>query len=240
MSEIINISVAVPANKLGALYAAVAGLFGSAAVAPLAASQSGNSASAATAEAGPVTPSTTSAPDAGISATASTSTTAPPSASPSDGAQGVEVDAAGVPWNPDMHASTKGKTKDGLWRMKVGVPRPEDHKLPAESAASAPAAASSPSPAPQTVTSAPPAEDDEFAAFRAAAAAPVARQWADADLSKLCNQAAMAKGDPEPVKAIVAKYVPADEIAHSRNIPAESREAFAQEIEQTFGIQYAG
>lgn len=43
-----------------------------------------------------------------------------PAASSNDG----EVDAGGWPWSADLHASTKAKTKDGFWRMKVGVPRP--------------------------------------------------------------------------------------------------------------------
>lgn len=41
-----------------------------------------------------------------------------------------EVDAAGIAWNPDLHAATKSKTKAGLWRMKVGVARPEGHSAP--------------------------------------------------------------------------------------------------------------
>lgn len=89
------------------------------------------------------------------------------------------------------------------------------------------------------------AEDDEFAAFRAAAAAtapaatPAGRSWTDADLSSLCNQAALASGAPENVKTIIAKYV-GDQVAHSRNIPADKREEFAQEMEAAFGITYAG
>lgn len=54
---------------------------------------------------------------------AGTGETAPTNASPSDG--NVEIDAHGHPWSADMHAATKGKTKDGLWRMKVGVKRPD-------------------------------------------------------------------------------------------------------------------
>jgi len=88
------------------------------------------------------------------------------------------------------------------------------------------------------------AEDDEFAAFRnaAAAAAPAeagARSWTDADLSALCNQAAVASGAPEKVKVIITKFV-GDEVAHSRNIPADKREEFALEVEAAFGITYAG
>lgn len=37
----------------------------------------------------------------------------------------VELDTAGWPWTAELHASSKSKTKDGLWRMKVGVARPE-------------------------------------------------------------------------------------------------------------------
>ena len=35
-----------------------------------------------------------------------------------------ELDAAGWPWTPELHAASKGKTGQGLWRMKVGVTRP--------------------------------------------------------------------------------------------------------------------
>lgn len=36
-----------------------------------------------------------------------------------------EVDAHGWPWSAELHASSKSKTKNGLWRMKVGVSRPD-------------------------------------------------------------------------------------------------------------------
>jgi hypothetical protein len=35
------------------------------------------------------------------------------------------LDAAGWPFDSALHAATQTKTKDGLWRMKVGVSRPE-------------------------------------------------------------------------------------------------------------------
>jgi hypothetical protein len=35
------------------------------------------------------------------------------------------VDAHGHPHNPEIHAATASQTKDGLWRMKVGVKRPD-------------------------------------------------------------------------------------------------------------------
>jgi len=41
-----------------------------------------------------------------------------------------EVDAAGVAWDPSLHAATKTKTQAGLWRMKVGVKRPEGQDAP--------------------------------------------------------------------------------------------------------------
>jgi hypothetical protein len=194
-------------------------------------------------------------------APAGTGPSATTGASPSDG----EIDAHGHPWSADLHASTKGKTKDGLWRMKVGVTRPDP--LPGFPAATGTGTSSggteaqpTPSATSQTATAAgtdqpatspaPAAEeDDEFAAFRNAAAAseatdtaaaPTARQFSDADLGALCNQAAVKLGDPGPVKEIIARYVPAGEVAHSRNIPAEQREAFAQEVEAKAGIQFAG
>jgi len=36
----------------------------------------------------------------------------------------ADLDAAGWPFDPSLHAATRTKTKDGLWRMKVGVSRP--------------------------------------------------------------------------------------------------------------------
>ena len=43
---------------------------------------------------------------------------APPTANP---AGGVELDKAGLPWDGRIHASTKTKTKPGLWTAKRGV-----------------------------------------------------------------------------------------------------------------------
>jgi hypothetical protein len=43
---------------------------------------------------------------------------APPTANP---AGGVELDKAGLPWDGRIHASTKTKTKPGLWAAKRGV-----------------------------------------------------------------------------------------------------------------------
>lgn len=178
-----------------------------------------------------------------------------------DSAGEVEIDAHGWPWSPDMHASTKGVTKEGLWRMKVGVSRPEPKpgfpKTDGANAGAAAAASPTPSPSPSAsdagaaaASAAAPSsdfeEDDEFAAFRQAdeasgtAAAPVARTWTDADLSKLCNQAAAKLGNPQPVKDVIAKFVPEGEVPHSRNIPEAKREEFAQDIEKTADIQFAG
>lgn len=172
-----------------------------------------------------------------------------------------EVDAGGWSWSADLHASTKGKTKDGYWRMKVGVTRPADKPgfLPSNAAAAAPA---SPKPSPSAsagdagAASTPAAEassddDDEFAAFReaaaktdaeagAAAAAVPARKWTDADLGALCNQAAVKLGDPSPIKEIIAQFVAEGEVAHSRNIAEDKRADFAAAVEAKAGITFAG
>lgn len=185
----------------------------------------------------------------GIGATATTL------ASPSDGG---EVDAHGHPWNAELHAATKGKTKDGLWRMKVGVVRPDpvagftaapttsttEAGTESAQATSAPTEAAAP-----TATSTD--EDDEFAAFRdaaanaaatddAAKASVPARKWTDADLGALCNQAAVKLGDPTPVKELIAKFIPEGEVAHSRNIPEENRADFAKAVEAKAEIEFAG
>lgn len=54
---------------------------------------------------------------------------APPPAAPS-APDGVEVDSAGTPFDPSLHAATKTQTSKGLWRMKVGVARPGDSPPP--------------------------------------------------------------------------------------------------------------
>lgn len=148
-------------------------------------------------------------------------------------------DAAGTLFDPARH--TGSIVKSGLWRMKAGLARG-----PGEGEDAIPKAGGEPVPAAIPAAAPVAAEDDEFAAFRAAAsaqaapvpAAPAVRTWTDADLSALCNQAAMATGNPEPIKGIIARYVPAGEAQHSRAIPATHREPFAQEIERTFNIQY--
>lgn len=239
--DFIHVSIAIPADKLGGLYAAVAALLGSTAVTL---GNFGSGAGTGMAQPGQLPdPGETSSTDrprrrplAGPGPSATTTV------SPSDGS---EVDAAGVPWDANRHAATRSKTKAGLWRMKVGVNRPESE---GETSANYrnPEGAPAGSPPPPPPASAPAAaEDDEFAAFRNAATGNPpppppsgARTWTDADLSKLCNQAAHASGSPDKVKEIMTKYV-GSEVAHSRNIPADQRENFAQEIELAFGIQYA-
>jgi hypothetical protein len=190
-------------------------------------------------------------------ASVGTGATATTDASPSDG----EVDAHGHPWSADLHASTKGKTKDGLWRMKVGVTRPDPKPgFPVDNGAATGTSSETPTPSATSQTATEPAsapaatstdEDDEFAAFRnaaaasetvdtAAAAAVPARQFSDADLGALCNQAAVKLGDPGPVKEIIARFIPAGEVAHSRNIPTDKREEFAKAVEEKAGITFAG
>jgi hypothetical protein len=175
-------------------------------------------------------------------------------ASPSDP---NDVDTGGWPWDPEMHASTKGKTKDGYWRMKVGVSRPADKPgFPLTDAGSTSiestgVAESLPSTDAAAPAAGPVEEDDEFAAFRkaaeasdmnetVAAAAVPARKWTDADLSALCNQAAVKLGDPTPVKTIIAQFVPEGEVQHSRMVPDDKRAAFAAAIEEKAGIEFAG
>lgn len=189
------------------------------------------------------------APTPTATASAAETATAPQSSTVSS--TDAELDAAGVAWDPERHASTKSKTSAGLWRMKVGVSRPESEGVPAAGNSGTGTSAATPSStvndtavstasAPQSASA---DEDDEFAAFRTAAAtssAPAVRNWSDGDLSKLCNQAAMKAGGPEGVKAIIAKFVPEGQLAHSRSIPADQRENFAKEVETTFGITYEG
>jgi hypothetical protein len=195
----------------------------------------------------------------GLAGTGETATTG---VSPSDASH--EIDAHGHPWSADLHASTKGKTKDGLWRMKVGVTRPDPLPgFPVDAPVAAAGTGTSseteaPSATSQTATAAASGQpttsgedDDEFAAFRAAAAASdavdqtaaanvPARTYTDADLGALCNQAAVKLGDPSPIKEIIARYTPEGQVAHSRNIPEDKRADFVKEVEDKAGIQFAG
>jgi hypothetical protein len=49
----------------------------------------------------------------------------PAKATEEPAADAPDVDASGAPFDPELHAATRSLTKDGLWRMKVGVKRPE-------------------------------------------------------------------------------------------------------------------
>lgn len=167
-----------------------------------------------------------------------------------------ETDAAGTPFDPERHTGTK--LASGLWRMKKDVVRPASEELPtgtktetasttATSQTAEEPAGSDPEPAPAATLD----EDDEFAAFAAAAAESdakaaetvanvPARSWTDADLSQLCNDAAVKLNDPAPIKALIAEYMPEGVVPHSRHIPADKREAFARALEEKAGIEYAG
>ena len=164
-------------------------------------------------------------------------------------ASNPELDSAGVPFDPELHTGTK--KKDGTWRAKKGkadeaaalveeVAEAEDEGNETNSF-NGESTASEISPSSDTD-----GDEDEFAAFKEAAAAveaPVSvpdRTWTDADLGQLCNDAAVKLGNPAPIKALIAKYVPEGEVPHSRNVPNDQREAFAQDIETTAGIEYAG
>lgn len=214
------ISVQVPESKLGAVYALLAGT-------AVAAVARGSTASEAAAPVPVVeTPGTGEPVEAN-------------GAAPTG-----EVDVAGTPFDPARHTGTK--VKSGLWRLKAGVARLPGEELPAEAAGTpnGAVAGASQSSGAAPAGGAPVAveEDDEFAAF-AGAAAPakaVARTWTDTDLSKLANQAATKLGSPDKVKATIAKHVPEGLTPHSRNIPADKREAFAVDLEGVAGIEYAG
>lgn len=169
--------------------------------------------------------------------------TATNTASPSEA---VEVDAAGTPFDPARHTGTK--VKSGLWRMKAGLSRGPGEGEDAIPGNGTGTNESGPEPDAGNSATAPAAdeEDDEFAAFTKAnseaegAAAVPERTWTDADLSSLCAQAATKLGNADPVRAIIANYVPEGETPHSRNVPASDRAAFAAEVEKAAGITYAG
>lgn len=162
-----------------------------------------------------------------------------------------ELDAHGHPWSADLHASTKAQTKDGLWRMKPGAARPAPAPgYPTTGETTVPPTASEPeqplTPVEQIAADAgvDATDEDEFAAFKSEASteAPAVpeREWTDADLSKLCNQAATKMGSPEKIKELIGIYASLGTVPHSRNIPVEDRERFAGEVEALAGITYEG
>jgi hypothetical protein len=60
----------------------------------------------------------------GVGGAGSTPATGQGGAAELTASKGEELDADGHPFDPALHAATKSKTKNGLWRMKVGVARP--------------------------------------------------------------------------------------------------------------------
>lgn len=170
-------------------------------------------------------------------------------------AETLELDAHGHPWSADLHASTKGKTQDGLWRMGRGKERPEP--MPGY-----PKGAENPAPVedviqpsekvpvgPETIviTEGPADIDDEFAQFAtkteepAASTEAPAREWSDADVSNAANWAVNSLGGkPEGIVALRDKYIPAGMVPKTMNIPVEDREAFVQDLEKLVGAAYPG
>lgn len=221
------VMVPVHVSKLGAVFAMLAG------TSPVAVA-TGNVAAAE---------SHRSEPSPSASTVGTESTNAAPASSEAPNENAGKTDAAGTVFDPARH--TGSIVKSGLWRMKAGIARGPGEGEDSPTYVNPNGGSVSTSTPAATPTPALVEEDDEFAAFRAAATpaatAPAARSWTDADLSKLCNQAAVAKGSPDSVKALIAKYLPAGTAApHSRMIPAETREAFAVEVEAVHGIKYEG
>jgi hypothetical protein len=176
------------------------------------------------------------------------------------GGDAGEVDAHGHPWSADLHAATKGKTKDGLWRMKVGVSRPAP--LPgfpvagphwhlgewAGSQATGSATTAGASSRVRRLND----EDDEFAAFRAGCrnsdAKDAERRRADPrpQVDRCRSRRALQPGGGE------ARRSGAGQGDHRRIHPRGhrwrtaaispriKREAFAKAVEAKAGIEFAG
>lgn len=242
--ELITISLTLPKDKLAGVYALLGGVSLSVVV------------SNVPKESAPVSQATSAPSVIGATlgrenpASAGIGETVQPTASPSDAA----LDADGHPWSADLHASTKAITGAGLWRMKPGASRPAPMPGFPKEETTGTASTGEASKAGNTAAGAIAEEDDEFAAFTKAAAASEAgdkvaassvkaRKWTDADLSKLCNQAAQKMGSatgPAEIKELIAEFVPTGAVVHSRNIEDELREEFAQALENKAGIEFAG
>lgn len=177
-----------------------------------------------------------------------------------------ELDAHGHPWSADLHASTKGKTQDGLWRMGRGQTRPDPMPgYPKDFVAAVREAVEAadeqedagPVTTPENTPEVPvtaEAEiveeggvDDEFAQFAStdtpeeAATEVPAREWSDADVSNAANWAVNSLGGkPEGVVALRDKYIPAGMVPKTMNIPVDAREAFVTDLEKLVGAGYPG
>lgn len=83
-----------------------------------------------------------------VSPSTSAPATAPPSATPP--APEGDLDSAGRPWDPEVHAASKSKTKDGKWRFKRGLSKEAKaaYKSQGASAPTPPAASAPPPPPP--------------------------------------------------------------------------------------------
>ncbi len=162
--------------------------------------------------------------------------------------ENAELDAHGHPWS-DIYADSKLKTTAGLWRMKKGNERPAPMPgYPKEEASTTeePVTEQQVEEVPVTEEPEAPADDEaEMWADAAGTEAPAVpeREWTDADLSKLCNQAAKAleaSGGVPKLKELVAVYSASGTVPHSRNIPVEDRERFAGEVEALANVKYEG
>lgn len=163
---------------------------------------------------------------------------------------GPELDSAGVPFDEAIHTGTK--KKDGTWRMKKGAvaaetPAQETSEFADNAGEETASDADVSLPEDEAEASSEPEEDDEFAAFRQAEAAleetpaqVIERQWTDADMSALLAQAATKLGNADGLKKIIGKFVPIGAVVHSRHIPTDKREEFAQQVEEFAGIEFAG
>jgi hypothetical protein len=247
------IMMPIPSN----MFTSVCALLGGAALSALSTGNTGSVSTVASGADAPAAVRSTAPEPQGTASVADGTNNADSSQPVADG----EVDRDGHPWSPDLHASTKTQTKEGLWRMKIGVSRPAPLPgFPKDGASTGTtgtqnSGTGSQAGAPATGGNAGPAtsgeDEDEFAAFRAAAdkagatdaaaAAGVStvRKWTDGDLGALCNQAAVKLGAPDAVKAVIAQFVPEGQVPHSRNVPEANREAFAQAVEKVAGITFA-
>ncbi len=255
LDEIVHVEVSVPVSKMGAFYIAVGELFGGTSPVGLLSGDKREIRGAIVPRAETLDRSMFKGDENSARDAVEAVAAAAPSTQDVETPDRPDVDADGHPFDPALHTGTL--TKAGLWRMKAGVARPEpmpgfsDNLLATSTTNTGTESQAAGIAQSEPATSMDEDDQDEFAAFRKAsekvsaveqkAAAEVpARKWADGDLALLCNQAATKLGDPAPVKAIIQQFVPEGEVPHSRNIPVESREAFASAVEAKAGIVFAG
>lgn len=143
----------------------------------------------------------------------------------------IDLDDEGQSWDENIHSPNKTKNADGTWRKKKNAAMPKIQDL-------------EPANIVETVYIAEVTDDikignhvDSFEYFDDITLS-ASKEYTDADMSKICNQAASSSADINIIKKLIAETVPEGQVSHSRNIPLEKRVDFVQKLQQICQIEF--